>query len=304
MVLCLIIVLVVILLEWYKSKFSNYFFLSETEIAHVLSIQHRLDSLLEIDRKHHTKNRRRAFRNTEKSPISISFTTFDPNKIDAAQWVNLGFSKRQAKVILNYKARIGGFKSLDQLQKCYVISESKFEQLKPYIKIVIQPKSYQKQKLGVDSNRLQNRRKPKKGSGYNLAQKKDINIADLDQLKKVYGIGDKLAARLLKYRAALGGFATTDQIFEVYGLSDTLLCARIWQRFYIEEKPILKKINLHNTSFDTLVSHPYITRRMAQSLLDFQKMFGEIKRIDRLQQLEYWDEKSIKRLQPYIKFGR
>ena len=52
-------------------------------------------------------------------------------------WKNLGFSEKQAQVILNYKERNlrGSFKNLEDIQKCFVISADKFLELKPWIKI-------------------------------------------------------------------------------------------------------------------------------------------------------------------------
>src|SRR5690606_24109464 len=82
----------------------------------------------------------------EKSAVADRFTPavqkpntvyqkFDPNKTDLAGWKSLGFSERQAQVIINYRDRKlrGSFKSLEDIQSCFVISPEKFEELKPFI---------------------------------------------------------------------------------------------------------------------------------------------------------------------------
>lgn len=265
-------------------------------MARVLAMQRRLDSLIALHQVG-TRVKRIKSQSSPKHKSIRLITPFNPNKISLEKWVELGFSKRQAEIIIKYKLKLGGFTSLEQLQKCYVISDEKFKELKSFLIINSVPAVTSR----IDS--LQRRKKIDVKPKVSIV-KQDINIADTAQLKKIYGIGDKLARRILKYRSLLGGFVTEKQIFEVYGFLDTLLVARVWQRFYIKESPSLITIDLHEADFKTLTKHPYITSKMANSLLEFQNMFGKIRDTNRLQQLEYWDKDRVKRLSPYIKFGR
>src|SRR5690606_33714388 len=47
---------------------------------------------------------------------------------------------------------------------------------------------------------------------------KDLNTATAEELKSVNGIGDKLSARIVKFRDRLGGFLVDSQLYDVYGL--------------------------------------------------------------------------------------
>lgn len=69
--------------------------------------------------------------------IKIQITPFDPNTLDTAGWMALGFTEKQANVIVNYRDRNlkGSFKTLEDIQNCFVISPEKFAELKPYIKL-------------------------------------------------------------------------------------------------------------------------------------------------------------------------
>ncbi len=59
---------------------------------------------------------------------------FKINDLDKEGWMNLGFTEKQVQTILKYKKYCGGkFHSLEEFKKCYVVSEEKFEELKPYI---------------------------------------------------------------------------------------------------------------------------------------------------------------------------
>ncbi len=71
---------------------------------------------------------------SENSKPKIHYQRFNPNEYSAKDWQKIGFSEKQAETILKYKVRLGGrFTSLEQLQKCFVISEEKFKEMKPYI---------------------------------------------------------------------------------------------------------------------------------------------------------------------------
>lgn len=58
---------------------------------------------------------------------------FNPNIINKEKWIKLGFSEKQAQIILNYRRSIGGFKTKKDFAKCYVVDSIKFHELLPYI---------------------------------------------------------------------------------------------------------------------------------------------------------------------------
>lgn len=58
----------------------------------------------------------------------------NPNLWSKRDWSSLGFTKRQAEVILNFKNKIGGFKTKKQLFKCYAINKTKQIMLDSLIK--------------------------------------------------------------------------------------------------------------------------------------------------------------------------
>jgi len=49
----------------------------------------------------------------------------------------------------------------------------------------------------------------------------DINTADSADLEQLPGIGEKLSARIIKYREKLGGYIDVQQLKEVYGMTDS-----------------------------------------------------------------------------------
>jgi len=64
----------------------------------------------------------------------INYKKFNPNQYSQKDWQNIGFSEKQAAIIIKYKMSLGGkFSSIEQIQSCFVISEWKFNEMKPYI---------------------------------------------------------------------------------------------------------------------------------------------------------------------------
>src|SRR5690606_27192007 len=71
--------------------------------------------------------------NPEKKPSELFY--FDPNGLPLEDWVKLGLSPKQAKVIINYERNGGAFHKKEDLLKMYSVSEELYRQLENYIRI-------------------------------------------------------------------------------------------------------------------------------------------------------------------------
>ncbi|KUY31919.1 hypothetical protein ATB96_00460 [Elizabethkingia ursingii] len=159
--------------------------------------------------------------------------TFDPNTLTAQEWKSLGFSEKQVQDILNYKEKIlkGSFKTLADLEKCYMISTEKLEELKPWIRI------------------------NQSTSTLTLSQitEPDINTISFQQLRD-YGFDERAAASLLGFRKKLGGFAQKEQILETYNI-DKDLALKLIQEARLDISKV-NKIDIL-TAEPALKGHPY-----------------------------------------------
>lgn len=127
----------------------------------------------------------------------------------------------------------------------------------------------------------------------------EINTADSDQLKMIPGIGHTFANRIIKYREALGGYASLEQLNEVWGL-DTHLYASITP--YLTIDPQYDSLYINLDSFEKLKKHPYLSYKQVLAITDIRERKGNFKSLNRLMLLEEFKQRDIDKLKPYINF--
>ena len=196
----------------------------------------------------------------------IKYNYFDPNVLDLEGWKNLGFSEKQAQVIINYKERNlrGYFKNLEDIQKCFVISADKFLELKPWIKI----KEQEQKSITEELPKLKE------------VQKIDFSKIDVNQItfKQLveFGFDEKSAASFLGFRKKLGGFVDKKQILETYNISQDL--AKNLIEITNMDASKIQKYSLKDAPEDFLKNHPYF-RRYGDKIIFFRITYPEEKEI-------------------------
>ena len=163
------------------------------------------------------------------SPRKVESFRFNPNTVSVTDLQRLGFSQKQAQAIDNYRSKGGRFRRPGDFAKSFVVSDSVFRRLEPYIDI---PKT-------------------------------DINKADSAALLLLPGIGPWFASRIVSYREALRGYSTTMQLMEIRnfdrekydGLKDLIICSAP------EPYP------LWTLPEEELSKHPYISKSEAHGIV-------------------------------------
>ncbi|MDR6403484.1 MULTISPECIES: helix-hairpin-helix domain-containing protein [Chryseobacterium] len=180
--------------------------------------------------------------NAEKS--KVQYHSFDPNTLDMDGWKSFGFSDRQAQTIINYRDRNlkGSFKNLEDIQKCFVISAQKFEELKPYIKL----------SQSTDSNNQFKKTEIKQEK--TDFSKTDLNTITFKQLLE-FGLDEKSAGMIIGFRKKLGGFVNKEQILTTYNIDKELV------QKLLSIAPLntanVPKYTLTDAPEEWLKSHPY-----------------------------------------------
>lgn len=127
----------------------------------------------------------------------------------------------------------------------------------------------------------------------------DINIATLDQLKKIKGIGDILSKRIIKFRDKLGGFISKSQYSEVYGLKNEVV-EELSKYSFITKTFSSKKIFLNKATIKDLVSHPYIKYENAIAIVRHIEQKGIFK--SKKDFAEFCEKTNLNytKIEPYI----
>ena len=167
------------------------------------------------------------------SPRRVESFRFNPNTVSLEDLQRLGFSEKQAQAIDNYRQKGGRFRRKADFAKSFVVSDSVYRRLEPYIDIPLL----------------------------------DINKADSLALLSLPGIGPFFAGKVVAYRTQLGGYSTPEQLMEIWhfdeekyqGLRDLITCSAP------EPYP------LWTLPEPDLSRHPYISRAEAHGIVLYRE---------------------------------
>jgi competence ComEA-like helix-hairpin-helix protein len=211
---------------------------------------------------------------------------FNPNKIDANEWVKYGASKQLAKRIENYIQKKGHFRKSEEVLKIYGFDSALFKKLSPFFKFdedsfKVQVKKFYVKKINVERAKI------------------ELNSTDSAKLEKLPFIGPVLSARIVKYRNKLGGFYDIEQLKEVYGLKEETF-EKIKDKVYADTSLIIK-LDLNNATELELRKHPYIGKYKASLILKYRKFKGHICSLEELSQNSIFSDIELEKLRFYFK---
>ncbi|MEO5602688.1 MAG: helix-hairpin-helix domain-containing protein [Cyclobacteriaceae bacterium] len=219
---------------------------------------------------------------------------FNPNTAPLDTLLKLGFSETSANRIAAYRAKGGSFRIKSDLLKIYGLDSTLYKQL--YGNILLP--SLRKQRKQETAYRSQFTRK---GTLKTKGEKPsfDLNVADTLLLKTVYGIGSKLASRIIKFRNGLGGFIQSEQLKEVYGL-DSMVVNRLTKMSFIAAGFTPVKLNINTASEEQLSAHPYIRYKTARVLITYRFQHGDFKEVHDIKKLQVITQEEVEKILPYI----
>lgn len=230
-------------------------------------------------------------------PLSLFY--FDPNTASITQLQELGMPKFIAERIDKYRSKGGQFRKKEDLQKIYGLQPALYERLEPYINIPEKQTVASIPTAQPSTANIAPAAPAKPVFTKPVVTTFDINTADTSQLIRLKGIGSKLAARIVKFRDGLGGFASTAQYAEVFGL-DSLALSEL-NRF-AQVRTSVQKININTASPEELDRHPYLSKRQAEIIVRYREQHGAYKTAQDLLNIKILDEKLVNKIAPYLAF--
>ena len=184
-----------------------------------------------VSKAHHAPEAEKVRR--QSAPRRHESFRFDPNTVSVEDLMRLGFTLKQAESIENYRAKGGRFRRKSDFAKSYVVSDSIYKRLEPYIDIPLV----------------------------------DINKADSAAFDALPGIGPWFAAKMVSFRRELHGYSCKEQLLDIYnfgherydGLKDLITVSPV------EPYP------LWSLPEDSLRLHPFIDRHAAHGIVLFRE---------------------------------
>ena len=240
------------------------------------------------------------------STLNSQLFPFDPNTASESQLLSLGLSQRQVRNILKYRSRGGRYRVKEDFARLYGLTLEKYRQLEPYITIapevmaadvVKREKSNrdtQNTRSAQDTRIIPNKNNPKK---LRFGETVDINTADTAMLKRIPGIGDYFAMRIVELRKRKQAFTSPEELLSIRDFPETALT-------YMTASQNFPAIYVNRLSHKDLAAHPFLNYTQARDIVSLRRISGVIKTIADISALPSFDAKTIERIKPLLRFDK
>jgi DNA uptake protein ComE-like DNA-binding protein len=269
-------IIIVLQLIYFFVDFSS---LSKTspEKEQWLSLQSQIDSMKK-----------------EKRDYVPKIYPFNPNFITDYKGYKLGMSVAEIDRLLAYRKENKYVNSPKEFQSITKVSDSLLNVISPYFKF---PDWVNNKKQFAAYKKYPNSAFAKKEKIVVI----DINQATQEDLIKIYGIGEAISIRILKFKESLGGFVSMEQMNDVWGLSPEVI-ENLNTHFKILATPTVKKIDINNASIKELSLFPYFKYPISKNIVTFRSMNGDIKNSEDLTKIKGLSIEKAKIIALYLNF--
>ncbi|NNL01277.1 MAG: helix-hairpin-helix domain-containing protein [Eudoraea sp.] len=213
---------------------------------------------------------------------------FNPNFLSDYKGYALGMSNEEIDRLHLFRSENRWVASAKEFQRVTHVSDSLLQQIAPLFEFP----EWASQSIN------EKKTKQKKFSVAN-AKGKDLNLATQEELKVIYGIGDKLSARIVKFRNRLGGFIVNEQLYDVYGLEEEVVL-RILEEFRVKQQPSIEKININSATEREMQKLIYINQKLANQIVTYRDSVGIIRSFTELTKIGVFPAKKIDRIKLYL----
>ena len=226
----------------------------------------------------------------------VALSAFDPNTADSTTLLRMGLQPWQVRAIYRFRAKGGVYSQKEDFAFTPGLTKKKYRELEPFISISpdYQPAALtvrqRKESVGDSTTAAKANGKLQKGATL------ELNSADTTALRRVPGIGQYYARKIAERRKRLGGFVSTSQLDEIEDFPEEA------KAFFTVDSSRVKRISVNSTTLSELRRHPYIGFYLARDIVEARRLHGSIRSIGELLMLESADERTIKRLEPYLEF--
>jgi len=145
----------------------------------------------------------------------------------------------------------------------------------------------------------------------------DINVADSSKWASLEGISPQLSKRIIRYRKAIGGFRTVDQVSKVYGLAPHTFQKIKPQLYYTRftapkskkrkaiestrtSKKTYPKLDINVAGVEEFEQLPGIGKTLAKRIVKYRNTLGGFSNIEELKRVYYLEPGTYRNIEPYL----
>lgn len=254
-----------------------------------------LDSLVAILEQQRSEEKSQQLLAKETS----TFISFDPNIATREVLEQNNIPQWLVDRIIKYRDRGGKFLKKDDLLKIYGFPVDLHTSLYSYIRLPEQYRRESSNKVKYKSTKNSNHKT--QSQSYRKTEKMNINTVDSITLQQIFGIGEVLSARIVRFREKLGGFHSLDQLSEIYHISPEVV-QNLKDNSFLPPDNNVNKVNINADEVSTLASHPYISFSLARAIVKHREMYGSFNSLNDCQEVYLMEDSIIQKLRPYLNF--
>ena len=218
---------------------------------------------------------------------------FNPNFITDYKGYKLGMSLPEIDRLHQYRAQNKYVNSAVEFQKVTKVSSDLLEKISPYFKFP----DWVTNKSATSYKKFQTYPSKEKVA----VVQKDINAATKEDLIAVYGIGEKLADKILIEKEKFGGFVSMEQFQFIWGISPEAI-EDLQKRFFVKNTSSILKVAINELSIKELAKFPYFNYALAKEIVIYRSMNNGIKEISDLTKIKGMPNEKIKIIALYLEF--
>jgi DNA uptake protein ComE-like DNA-binding protein len=220
----------------------------------------------------------------------------------------LGLSQREVRNILKYRARGGRYRVKEDFARVYGLTLEKYRQLEPYIAIkpqIMAADVIKREKNNPHPSSLNphpSSLSPHPSAVGLRASRKlrygetvDINSADTAMLKRIPGIGDYYAMRIVELRKRKQVFSSPEELLAIRNFPETALT-------YMTASQDFPAIYINCWSQKQLASHPLLNYTQARDIISLRRLSGPITSATDLATLPSFSPALIEKITPLLRF--
>jgi len=240
---------------------------------------------------------------------------FNPNTFTKADAREIGLSEFVIGNIASFREKGYTYKTKENFLETYGLEPNEKEQLYEYVDLPTDfayQKAKQERQAKYEKRKREAEERIANESDFAVVAKEkkpypkkpikevvvDINTADEAALQEIRGIGEVYAVEIVEFREKLGAFTSIEQVKDVPMMRDSIFQI-VKDQFTLSEKPI-KQININDADIATLKAHPYISYKIAKSIVALRKQHGSFTQLEQLKKSKLISDEAFNAMKPYL----